>query len=90
MELKDFDAVMAVHLMGTVKPCKGLWEIFKKQQYGRIVVTTSSTGLYGNFGQTNYRRRQAVAGRLHEHAEARRRQGQHQGQRDLPRSPARA
>jgi len=54
MELKDFDAVMQVHLMGTVKPCKALWEIFKKQQYGRIVVTTSSTGLYGNFGQTNY------------------------------------
>ncbi len=54
MEMKDFDAVMNVHLMGTVKPCKALWEIFKKQQYGRIVVTTSSTGLYGNFGQTNY------------------------------------
>jgi NAD(P)-dependent dehydrogenase (short-subunit alcohol dehydrogenase family) len=54
MELKDFDVVMAVHLMGTVKPVKALWEIFKKQQYGRIVVTTSSTGLYGNFGQTNY------------------------------------
>jgi len=54
MELKDFEAVMTVHLMGTVKPCKALWEIFKKQQYGRIVVTTSSTGLYGNFGQTNY------------------------------------
>ena len=54
MEMKDFDVVMNVHLMGTVKPCKALWEIFKKQQYGRIVVTTSSTGLYGNFGQTNY------------------------------------
>jgi NAD(P)-dependent dehydrogenase (short-subunit alcohol dehydrogenase family) len=54
MEIKDFDAVMQVHLMGTVKPCKALWETFKKQQYGRIVVTTSSTGLYGNFGQTNY------------------------------------
>jgi NAD(P)-dependent dehydrogenase (short-subunit alcohol dehydrogenase family) len=54
MELKDFDVVMNVHLMGTVKPVKALWEIFKKQQYGRIVVTTSSTGLYGNFGQTNY------------------------------------
>jgi NAD(P)-dependent dehydrogenase (short-subunit alcohol dehydrogenase family) len=54
MEMKDFDAVMAVHLMGTVKPCKALWETMKKQQYGRIVVTTSSTGLYGNFGQTNY------------------------------------
>jgi NAD(P)-dependent dehydrogenase (short-subunit alcohol dehydrogenase family) len=54
MELKDFDAVMAVHVMGTVKPAKAIWEIMKAQQYGRIVVTTSSTGLYGNFGQTNY------------------------------------
>jgi NAD(P)-dependent dehydrogenase (short-subunit alcohol dehydrogenase family) len=54
MEIKDFDAVMAVHLMGTVKPAKALWQIMRDQQYGRIVVTTSSTGLYGNFGQTNY------------------------------------
>ena len=54
MELKDFDAVMAVHVMGTVKPAKALWQIMRDQQYGRIVVTTSSTGLYGNFGQTNY------------------------------------
>ena len=54
MELKDFDAVMEVHLMGTVKPCKAIWQIMRDQQYGRIVVTTSSTGLYGNFGQTNY------------------------------------
>ena len=54
MELKDFDAVMQVHVMGTVKPAKAVWEIMKAQQYGRIVETTSSTGLYGNFGQTNY------------------------------------
>ncbi len=54
MEMKDFEAVMAVHLMGTVKPVKAAWEIMKAQKYGRIVVTTSSTGLYGNFGQTNY------------------------------------
>src|SRR6195952_2782120 len=54
MELKDFAAVIDVHLMGTVKPCKAVWEIMKGQGYGRIVVTTSSTGLYGNFGQTNY------------------------------------
>jgi NAD(P)-dependent dehydrogenase (short-subunit alcohol dehydrogenase family) len=54
MELKDFDAVMAVHVMGTVKPAKAIWQIIRDQQYGRIVVTTSSTGLYGNFGQTNY------------------------------------
>jgi len=54
MELADFNAVMAVHVMGTVKPAKALWQIMRDQQYGRIVVTTSSTGLYGNFGQTNY------------------------------------
>jgi len=54
MELKDFEAVVNVHLMGTVKPCKAVWDIMKSQSYGRIVVTTSSTGLYGNFGQTNY------------------------------------
>ena len=54
MELADFNAVMAVHVMGTVKPVKALWQIMRDQQYGRIVVTTSSTGLYGNFGQTNY------------------------------------
>src|SRR5579871_3417603 len=54
MELKDFTAVMDVHVMGTVKPLKALWQTMREQQYGRIVVTTSSTGLYGNFGQANY------------------------------------
>jgi NAD(P)-dependent dehydrogenase (short-subunit alcohol dehydrogenase family) len=54
MEIADFEAVMNVHLMGTVKPTKAVWEIMKAQNYGRIVVTTSSTGLYGNFGQANY------------------------------------
>ena len=54
MELKDFSAVIDVHLMGAVKPLKAMWEIMRAQNYGRIVVTTSSTGLYGNFGQANY------------------------------------
>ena len=54
MEIADFEFVLNVHLMGTVKPVKALWEIMREQNYGRIVVTTSSTGLYGNFGQTNY------------------------------------
>jgi NAD(P)-dependent dehydrogenase (short-subunit alcohol dehydrogenase family) len=54
MEISDFEFVLNVHLMGTVKPTKAVWEIMKSQNYGRIVVTTSSTGLYGNFGQTNY------------------------------------
>jgi len=54
MEFADFQFVVAVHLMGTVKPAKAVWEIMKTQNYGRIVVTTSSSGLYGNFGQSNY------------------------------------
>jgi NAD(P)-dependent dehydrogenase (short-subunit alcohol dehydrogenase family) len=54
MEMADFEAVMAVHVMGTVKPARACWQIMRDQHYGRIVVTTSSTGLYGNFGQANY------------------------------------
>ncbi len=54
MEIADFQFVLDVHLVGTVKPAKAVWEIMKEQNYGRIVVTTSSSGLYGNFGQSNY------------------------------------
>ena len=54
MEIADFEFVLNVHLLGTVKPAKAVWEIMKAQNYGRIVVTTSSSGLYGNFGQANY------------------------------------
>ena len=54
MEISDFEAVLDVHLMGTVKPLKAAWPIMREQKYGRVVVTTSSTGLYGNFGQANY------------------------------------
>ena len=54
MEFGDFSVVVDVHLFGTVKPAKAVWEIMRTQNYGRIVVTTSSSGLYGNFGQTNY------------------------------------
>src|SRR6185369_4717880 len=54
MEIPDFEFVVGVHLMGTVKPAKAVWEIMRNQNYGRIVVTTSSSGLYGNFGQSNY------------------------------------
>ncbi len=54
MEVADFELVLNVHLMGTMKPTKAVWEIMKAQNYGRIVVTTSSSGLYGNFGQSNY------------------------------------
>ena len=54
MEMADFELVLNVHLMGTVKPTKAVWEIMREQNYGRIVVTTSSSGMYGNFGQANY------------------------------------
>lgn len=54
MELPDFETVLDVHLMGTVKVTKAFWPLMKQQHYGRIVVTTSSSGLYGNFGQSNY------------------------------------
>ena len=54
MDLADFRLVMDVHLMGAVHCCKAVWDIMRAQNYGRIVMTTSSSGLYGNFGQTNY------------------------------------
>ncbi|PHY14168.1 3-oxoacyl-ACP reductase [Caulobacter sp. B11] len=54
MELADFELVMQVHVWGTFKPIKAVWDIMKAQNYGRIVVTTSSSGMYGNFGQSNY------------------------------------
>jgi NAD(P)-dependent dehydrogenase (short-subunit alcohol dehydrogenase family) len=54
MELADFRAVLEVHLMGAVHCCKAVWEIMRQQNYGRIVLTSSSSGLFGNFGQSNY------------------------------------
>ncbi|AMO67967.1 SDR family NAD(P)-dependent oxidoreductase [Zhongshania aliphaticivorans] len=54
MSIDDFKLVMDVHVMGSVNCTKAVWEIMKQQAYGRIVMTTSSSGLYGNFGQANY------------------------------------
>jgi NAD(P)-dependent dehydrogenase (short-subunit alcohol dehydrogenase family) len=54
MELADFREVVEVHLMGAVNCTKAAWDIMREQKYGRIVMTTSSSGLYGNFGQANY------------------------------------
>ena len=51
---EDFRLVLEVHLMGTVNCTKAVWDIMKEQSYGRILVTSSSSGVYGNFGQTNY------------------------------------
>ncbi|WP_462388185.1 SDR family NAD(P)-dependent oxidoreductase [Acidovorax sp. Q11] len=54
MDMADFNLVVQVHLMGAAHCCKAVWPHMVAQQYGRIVMTTSSTGLYGNFGQSNY------------------------------------
>lgn len=54
MEIADFRTVVDVHLMGAVHCCKAVWPHMTEQKYGRILMTTSSSGLYGNFGQSNY------------------------------------
>jgi NAD(P)-dependent dehydrogenase (short-subunit alcohol dehydrogenase family) len=54
MELEDFRFVMDVHLMGAVNCTKAVWDIMRERNYGRIAMTTSSSGLFGNFGQSNY------------------------------------
>ena len=54
MEDQMWDQVIAVHLRGTYKMTKAAWPYFLKQKYGRVVNTTSTSGIYGNFGQANY------------------------------------
>ncbi|MGB0938253.1 MAG: SDR family NAD(P)-dependent oxidoreductase [Colwellia sp.] len=54
MPIEDFQLVCDVHLTGAANCTKAVWDIMKAQNYGRIAMTTSSSGLYGNFGQANY------------------------------------
>lgn len=54
MDIDDFRLVVDVHLMGAVNCTKAVWNHMRDRNYGRIVMTTSSFGLYGNFGQSNY------------------------------------
>lgn len=54
MEMADFDAVMQVHMNGSAYVTKAAWDIMYEQRYGRIVLTSSGSGIYGNFGQSNY------------------------------------
>jgi NAD(P)-dependent dehydrogenase (short-subunit alcohol dehydrogenase family) len=54
MELEDFRQVLDVHVMGSVVCSQAVWNTMKEQEYGRIVMTSSPSGLYGNFGQANY------------------------------------
>jgi NAD(P)-dependent dehydrogenase (short-subunit alcohol dehydrogenase family) len=54
MEMADFELVVKVHLIGSANCSKAVWDLMREQNYGRILMTASSTGLYGNFGQANY------------------------------------
>ena len=54
MEMADFRRVVDVHLMGSANCCHAVWPIMRAQGYGRLVLTSSGSGLYGNFGQANY------------------------------------
>ena len=54
MEPTDFEFVVRVHLLGSAYATKACWDIMREQNYGRVLMTASSTGLFGNFGQANY------------------------------------
>lgn len=54
MDMADFRAVIDVHLIGSANATKAVWDVMKGQNYGRILMTTSTSGVYGNFGQSNY------------------------------------
>ena len=54
MTMDDFRLVVDVHLNGSANATKAVWDTMREQSYGRILMTASSTGLYGNFGQANY------------------------------------
>ena len=54
MDMADFRLVLDVHLVGSTICTKAVWDIMRAQNYGRIVLTASSSGIYGNFGQANY------------------------------------
>lgn len=54
MKDEDWDAIMDVHLHGSMKTARAAWPYFRKQRYGRVINTSSASGLFGNFGQSNY------------------------------------
>jgi NAD(P)-dependent dehydrogenase (short-subunit alcohol dehydrogenase family) len=54
MDMEDFDLVMQVHMNGSAYVTKAAWDVMYEQRFGRIVLTSSGSGIYGNFGQSNY------------------------------------
>ena len=66
IDMTDFQEVIDVHLIGSANCTKAVWDIMTRQGYGRIVFTTSSSGLFGNFGQSNYAAaKMALVGLMH-------------------------
>lgn len=51
---QDLNLILDVHVKGSFKTTQAAWPVFKKQNYGRIIMTASNSGVYGNFGQSNY------------------------------------
>ncbi len=85
MEPADFEFVVNVHLIGSANCTKAVWETMREANYGRILMTASSTGLYGKFRPGQLRRGQARAGGAHQDAPPRRRQAQYPRQHARPR-----
>src|ERR1700685_3978292 len=54
MDMADFEFVLRVHLIGSANCTKAVWSGMRERNYGRIVLTSSASGIYGNFGQANY------------------------------------
>ena len=81
MTVEDFDFVVKVHFLGTAYVTHAAWPILRAKAYGRVVVTSSNSGIYGNFGQAELWRRQARGRGLHECAPARGPEVQHLGER---------
>ena len=54
MSFEDWDLIQQVHLQGAFKTTRAAWDHFRSQKYGRVVMTSSTSGLFGNYGQANY------------------------------------
>ncbi|MFX5332374.1 SDR family NAD(P)-dependent oxidoreductase, partial [Acinetobacter baumannii] len=54
MDMADFETVVQVHFLGSAYVTKAAWPLMQQQNYGRVVMTSSNSGIYGNFGQSNY------------------------------------
>ena len=84
MEPESWQAVLDVHLNGAYHVTRPAFLKMRENGYGRIIMTTSAAGLFGNFGQIQLFGRQDGAGGFHEHPEAGRGKTQHQGQHRGP------